>query len=520
MLNRQYAGYELRYEAALQQAKASAYIARLAIEQRIGMRLTDITTPVGPLDAPSTWADDVCSLTGISYTELSQEEGLDAGTTAQRDAVNATLAGQFANAFIGDYVQKLSDFVEFYNVSYPEQDADSTAVLSLREDMMRASSSCMAPAINLLANSDRMYAYVATDPSVTTPAVGWQVHQCALNDATCMRPRSIGGAGLPVDSPVGGASWLVDATRPQPIEGIDSLNASAIAAPEGLVSSALQLNPGRYALSWWDEGIDPMAGAPATSPVAFRVGVYDASWNPVASWTGLPADGASGWSSRRLLSVTIPSAGVYHVAFGASLANQGPGSVAVANAQFELLTNSSSPTAYEQTGTSGMVVSASCDASPSQLQQSFRYVCDPTGVCYYQLVNPITINSQTMTANGISIADRLAVGNYNFRHVDVALNLVGTGVIDCSANPSPACYANGSVQYTLEHDADNVGVLGFDGAYRMFDFDDATIDHGNALAAERYITTPIGSADQSLIQQPGILQSPFRVATRSTVSTI
>ncbi len=121
VLNREYAGYELRYEAALASAKGLAYIARLAIEQRIGERLTDITTPIGPLDPPSTWADDVCSLTGINYQQLEQQDGLDAGTTAQLNAVDQQIAGQFANAFIGDYVQKFSDFVEYYNVTYPER---------------------------------------------------------------------------------------------------------------------------------------------------------------------------------------------------------------------------------------------------------------------------------------------------------------------------------------------------------------------------------------------------------------
>jgi hypothetical protein len=510
VLNRQYAGYELRYEAALKDAKAEAYIARLAIEQRIGMHLSDITTPVGPLDPPSTWADDVCSLTGISYSELTQEEGLDAGTVAQRNAVNASLAAEFADGFIGDYVQKLSDFVEFYNVSYPEQDGDSTAVISIRENAMQSSTACSVPALNLLVDSHRLYADVASSPGPTTQ--GWQVHTCALTDQTCMRPKSIAEVALPSEAPFGGVSWLVDAPRPQPIEdgGADLVNSIAIAAPEGLVSQAVQLNPGTYDLSWWDQARSLDGTSAVSTGLPYRVAIYDASWNVVATWTGAPADGTIGWSPRRVLSTQIATAGAYNIAFGASLTGQGPGSVLIANPQLELLVNTSSPSGYQDTDSSGMVPSSVCEASPAQFQASFIHQCDPGGVCYYQLSTPLTINTQTMTIDGLSIANVLATGNYNFRHIDVALNLVGTGVIDCSSDPTPACYANGSVQYTLEHNGENVGVLAFDGQYRPFNFGLATIDHGNALAAERYITTPVSSADQSLIQQPGILQVPFR----------
>jgi hypothetical protein len=508
VLNRQYAGYELRYEAALKDAKAEAYIARLAIEQRIGMHLSDITTPVGPLDPPSTWADDVCSLTGVSYAQLSQAESLDAGTLAQRDAVNASLAAEFANGFIGDYVQKLSDFVEFYNVSYPEQDADGTAVVSLRENAMQSSTMCTVPALNLLLDSHRLYSDVATNPSGTT--LGWQVHSCALTDATCMRPKSLGTIPLPTESPYGGVSWLVDSPRPAPLNGADVINSLAISAPEGLVSQAVQLNAGAYDVSWWDQARSLDGTTAASTSAKYRVAVYDASWNVVATWTGAPADGTVGWSPRRVLSAQIQAPGIYNIAFGASLTGQGPGSVLIANPQLELLVNTSSPSGYQDTNSSGTVPSWLCEASPAQFQGSFIHQCDPTGACYYQLATPLTINTQQMTLNGISISNLLATGNYNFRHIDVALNLVGTGVIDCSSDPTPACYANGSVQYTLDHNGENVGVLAFDGQYRPFNFGIATIDHGNALAAERYITTPVGSADQSLLQQPGILQVPFR----------
>ena len=83
--------------------------------------------------------------------------------------------------------------------------------------------------------------------------------------------------------------------------------------------------------------------------------------------------------------------------------------------------------------------------------------------------------------------------------MDVSLNLVGTAVRDCSGTSSPDCYGSGYLEYTLAHDGNNVGILGFDNQARPFDFGIGSIEHGKALTAERYITTPVSSADQQLL---------------------
>jgi hypothetical protein len=74
-------------------------------------------------------------------------------------------------------------------------------------------------------------------------------------------------------------------------------------------------------------------------------------------------------------------------------------------------------------------------------------------------------------------------------------------VLDCTNTGSPDCYGSGFLQYQLTHDGTVAGVLGADGVSRTFNFGIGTIDHGKAITAERYITTPVGSADQSLISQ-------------------
>jgi hypothetical protein len=150
-----------------------------------------------------------------------------------------------------------------------------------------------------------------------------------------------------------------------------------------------------------------------------------------------------------------------------------------------------------------------CALSPSDLRAAFLRKCDDSGAhCYYELQTPIVINTQTFTSNGLPLDGKLAAGNYNFRHVDVALNIVGTGVLDCSQGGSPDCQGSGYLTYTLTDDAQRVGVLGYDGDYRDFDFGSGAIRGGKALTLERYLMTPIGSTDQQLINQ--FLRSELR----------
>ncbi len=541
VLNRRYDGTEIRYKAALTNAKAMAYLARLAIEQRLGIRLNDISTPVGTLPAPSTWADDVCHLTGINYQNLRTEIGLDAGTT-QSQAANQLLASQFADGFIGDYVQKLTDFVAFYNVANPEQDGNDTAVLSLRETLLGGNSACAVPSSNLLVDSSRLY---APRPGVSQSAGGWTVSTCAPGDATCLQPRSVGSMQLPTVP--GGVTWLSDQPRSSatvdagagdagssdggkdgsaeggaadagvdggPVDGGTAAEGGTPSpGPDDVETQQVLLNaPGTYILSWWDQALDPVTGKPSMTAVPYQVGIYDSAWRPVGGFAGPPQPSSdmtgAGWSSRRAVTFAVLTPDVYHVVFGASVSNSAPGSVAVANVQLELANSSRSATPYVDTNSSGQMVSFSCGLTPSALRAQFQRNCDPDGTCHYDLATPFTVNTQTMTSNGQPLAGKFATGNFNFRHIDVAVNVVGTGVIDCTSSGSPDCYGSGFLQYTLIDNGSDVGVLGADGQYRSFDFGTATISRAKALTAERYITTPLGSADQQLVDQG--LQVQFR----------
>jgi hypothetical protein len=203
----------------------------------------------------------------------------------------------------------------------------------------------------------------------------------------------------------------------------------------------------------------------------------------------------------------VTNAGWYTVAFAASMPGMGPGSVAIADVQLELAT-SAQPTTYVATTGTTTVTSFNCPMSDSDLRSAFTHNCNNAGVCSYDLSVPLIIDTSSGNGNG-PLEAKLAYGNYNYRHNTLAVNLVGTGVHSCTKDSTPNCYGSGYVQYDLQHDATSAGIVGYDGNSRIFDFGIAAIQHGKALAAERYITEPVASADQSLLSQPGIQHIEF-----------
>jgi hypothetical protein len=76
---------------------------------------------------------------------------------------------------------------------------------------------------------------------------------------------------------------------------------------------------------------------------------------------------------------------------------------------------------------------------------------------------------------------------HNVRWGDLAVNLVGTGIRDCSkAVDANACYAEPFIRYDVQH-VGAVWVTDFDQAWRSLDIPTAIIEGGKALAAEEWL---------------------------------
>jgi hypothetical protein len=127
-------GLKHRYDEALQNAKHMSFLAKRAIEQRLGMRLADMTDNLPLVEAPATWESTNCTMTGINYDDLT-EEG---------NALN------FADGFIGTYVNRLEEVVESYRLEHNFHEGQDIAVISLRDDIANTRVDCDVESRNLL----------------------------------------------------------------------------------------------------------------------------------------------------------------------------------------------------------------------------------------------------------------------------------------------------------------------------------------------------------------------------------
>lgn len=547
-LSRQFDLTGRRYRAALEDAKYLAYIARLAIEERIGVHLDEIDSKVGALEAPTEWADDLCEFTGIDYSKFRAGDvpGADGGLTDnQFFGVKDDDETKFTDPYIGDYVQKLQDFVEYYNVQYPSHEGDDVAVLSLRDDLIGPKGQCSVPSHNLLLFSDALDERQGDGDG----AVGWITNACdgaaAIPDESCLvvdrngvlqdGTQNDAGDPNPVLPPEvaiqGGVSWLHEV--PAADLHVDLGDAGTAApsvpsAPRGSVYQAVQLDAGKsYALSWWDLARDS-TGAPVNiadggAAVPYQVGVYDANWNLVKGATQTPYDpsasdaGASLYAfdatQRRVLPFSSPGTGTYYVLFRASVGGLGggiTGSVGIADVQLEDASTSGGATPYQRTTATRVVLSNDCASrDPAQFRDAFKYVCDGTE-CYHELISPIAIDTPAIRDGKSNLIGKIARGNYNYRTLSWALNVVGTGVVDCSVVGSQSCYGSAYLEYSVDHAAFDVPLLDYYYNVHTFSFGLAHMNHAKALAAERYITSPIGSADAALLAQPEATKVEFR----------
>ncbi len=543
-LRRQFDLTNRRYRAALEDAKYMAYLARLAIEQRIGVHLDEIDHKVGVLAAPKEWADDLCEFTGIDYSKFRAGDvpGADGGLTDnQFFGLKDDDETKFTDPYIGDYVQKLQDFVEYYNVDYPSHEGDDVAVLSLRDDLIGPQGQCSVTARNLLLFSD---ALDQRQGDAAAPA-GWILDACdsvaSPPDANCLvvsgNHTLVDDTGSPLQPPEiavqGGVSWLHEV----PVTDLymdmgDAGTAAPVvpAPPRGSAYQPVQLDGGKsYVLSWWDLARDangnPVDRADGGAPTEYRVAIYDANWNLVHGDTPIPYDptspdagGASLYEfaidQRKQFTFTAPDTGTYYVLFGASVGGlpEGgdPGSVAIADVQLEDASTSGGATGYQHTTVNRLVLSHDCASKdPTEFRNAFKYVCDGTE-CYHELISPIAIDTTAIRDGKSRLNGKIARGNYNYRTLSWALNVVGTGVVDCSVVGSQSCYGSAYLEYSVDHAAFDIPILDYYFDVHTFSFGLAHMNHAKALAAERYITLPIGSADAALLAQPEATKVEFR----------
>jgi hypothetical protein len=492
----------------------------------------------------------VCSFQGCNYQELSEVKLPGASAAVPAETFNALF--DHADPYIGDYVKKLRDFVEYYNIDYPAHEADDVTILSVRDDLLGPRGQCSRESLNLLHYSDTLNASEADDQGNVIR--GWQVEPCSLSGDKCLAvtPDSALKAadGVPDLPPEVGAhsgmTWLHESSK-TPYQTPNPAN--TFGPPPHSVFQTVELQAGgSYVLSWWDMARAADGGPadpqnPPTEP--YTVAVFGPNWElltnppfvaaPFVSAGGCDAGGeacstgaqccsgicldaatdvcASEWSSRRTLPFQASTAGLHRIVFMASTIGSDDsalGSVAFANIQLQLGATEADVTAYEATGASRLVLTNDCiGGSPENFRALFDYKCE-NNECFYELTEPILVDTRLVDTGESKLVGKIARGNFNYRHVTVAANVVGTGVTDCTGTPTPSCYGSAYLEYTLNHDAFATPIIDYLGNWKEFNFGTAGISRGKAIAAERFITLPIGSADSAFLGQPQVTKPEFR----------
>jgi hypothetical protein len=276
-------------------------------------------------------------------------------------------------------------------------------------------------------------------------------------------------------------------------------------SPVGSVYQGVTLQAGRhYALSWWDATLDA-DGEPHAESHLYMAAVYDEAWQLVAVRQVDSHASTGDWSERRIIDFQAPTEGTYYVLFQPSPTDT-QASFAIANVQLQLAAPADGfATAYESIRDKRVVFTSNCGHEADAIQKAFEYRCE-SGTCFYELKAPFQIDVTEIESRSSSLTGLVGAGNYNHRFRDTAVNLVGSGVLDCSGNPTPGCFSMGYVEYDFVHDAYDVPMVDYGGQPRCFSFGTGAIRGGKALAAERYLTMPVSSSDEALISQAGFLR--------------
>ncbi|MBI2893819.1 MAG: hypothetical protein HYY06_09725 [Deltaproteobacteria bacterium] len=508
VMRRRYNTLRTRYERARDRARQMAFIARRAIEQRFGLELGDLDRDLTLVESPSTWASDVCDFEGIDYARIRQAQVDEEVPEDERIPEN------YVDGYLGEYVDKLRLFVESYPFDFPFQDGNDLAVISLRDDIYRARQECEVVVPNLIASSER----VAGNAEAGADGGPWFVHGCPDEDgdgqtAACLHLGS--QAGLVEDGRM--ANRIADA----PIE---------LGSYGGRVYQDVVIEnaPTELLLSWVDRFVSAgeLEGAGAedllvAAPVDYRVSIemLDGAGDlPLPADLRPDADGVA--TPRQLETFLVTEPGTVRIGFEPSAIPGERGDVWISLLQLESLEPGEDPVPsdYMPTVRSGVSIQAVCpDLAGDSLRATYfqdleEHIC-PAGMgrdCgpdSENVIRTLTFHEATfglgleqIERGEIIPSAQIALGNYNYRHDLVAVNLVGTNVRDCSESDEPAtCYSNAFVPVTLIHEGEDIPIRNHDGDTVPFDFERAFIEHGKALASEVVLTNPLSSSMETLL---------------------
>jgi hypothetical protein len=480
-----FAAKQIRYQQALQNAKLLAFLAKRAIEQRLGVRLSAVTEDFPLVEAPATWEASVCTFAGIDYNALK--------------ATEPEAAQNFAGGFIGDYVKRLENFIESYRLRHNFHEGTDTAVVSLRDDVLNVRAPCEVPVSNLLFHTDDLRQF--GEP-------GWIREGCPTEivedveqpEANCVTVLELGEAlGLT-------SSDLANT------QGFELEFGEASTAQSAIVQS-VDLRAGTYRFTWYTkEGIESGAFVGGSSAATLRGD--DITITDGTDVTDIvPAPETGGWN-RRFLAFRVPTNQNVRIGFGLPASGT---TVTVAAPMLEALPNlpeSFALAPFVSTGETLTRMLPACEDTTGDLFRATSWRRDCVKLCADGYASNCAgaraethcfreaefgVSQRAIQLGKIFNTSGFARGNFNYRIESVGVNFVGSGIRACAVSDLPStCHAAGYVPYSLYHNGPFYVRNHQGDDFRAYLFDGA-VEHARGLGIERYITNPLSSADRELV---------------------
>lgn len=503
-----------RYLDAHRNARRMAFFARRAIEQRLGEDLSVMDKDLKLVDAPSKWVDSICATSGVNLADDTEK-----------------LGENFADAYIGDYVTRLENVVESYRITNNFHEGDDTAIVSLRDDVMNVREECLAPVDNLL--------YHSSDLQHSS----WKVSGCpALSEEpgadsiACAGVEALTGPGtspFPVSWPDYGRSAGYRVTFGDATGNIPGScpAATCFVGADTRIGQTVHLEQGQYRLSWYgraaayDTGESSWWEAEPIDMVELRsdIGVESNQVGTI-KFGDLEGWHADDWT-RYFVVFEVEEAGDVEVAIVPDPSVVGSQQVDMAAFMLEDLSaeppltylplaTTPRPKPYMSTADTLEAMLPVCEDNDGS---EFRHdhwrrrcmklcrdglrencaVSSAENACYWETM--VSIGQRDIDDGRILNLSGFARGNFNYRIASIGLNFVGTGTRDCEDSPTPStCFSGGFIPYSIVH-LGPYYVRNYGGEDYQAQLFTGRIEHARGLAAERYLTNPLGSADRELI---------------------
>lgn len=523
-----------RYRAAHQAAQRLAIIARMAVEQRFGVNLEEQMC-ASLVEDPYLWAADVCNTSGINYADLRNPDA-----DVSSDAIR--------QMFVGDYVRRLAHYAESYRFDSPYSSGEDLMVISVRDDLLRPRGRCVEESGNLLGMSNDLASEMLPDPHgelAGSTELGWHVPAggCTGDGSNCVAVDAAPGPRVSVHSSLGPAGPVPGRIASAPPRGFevtfapgasDVPPATTTYTDGAALVQQVVLPAGNYRLSWYERGS-------AVPKVDARTAVMTPS--SATRYTAAERAMTDGWVRKFIIFSAPPSAGgtLYYIGVFPQAMEPTPyeQSITVAGLQLESVTGTPAgaafvagsiagnealygPPLFTETTAPGWAAFDDCATSnPSAFRNAWNYRCtrlcsggfssegctegeEPQTYCYWETV--FSLDEERLVGRGDRFGGGFAFGNFNYRTGDIAVNVVGTGVRNCEGVTGDACYTTAGIPFSLSHGPPGLGddgsaytVRTHTGTLHPVHLFRGQIESGRALAAERYLTNPVSSADAALI---------------------